>query len=242
LFEKIIFAISGETQKEVFDNFTTVFGPVAKIKYQSLQKNKRLEKIQQKILNEVPEKEEVSFLTDSEIVGKNYIQAVYPFPECNYNQVLQNDIQMIGFSQGILKDGVPFGAELLKKKHQKEAVAVFVLPFLEQMHVDNQERVGKKKALNSVLCYGMEVSDENIGENTVMLYLEYLYYMNLINLKKSNIEAFVQVMYDRAGHKVVAIEIALRSLENVEVLTPLQFQPFTQKLLEDKKLNKTLLP
>jgi uncharacterized protein (TIGR02452 family) len=239
LFEKIIFAISNEAQKEVFDNFTTVFGPVAKIKYQSQQKNKRLAQIQQKALNEVPKKEVVSFLTDNKIVGKNYIQAVYPFPECNYNPISQNDIQMLGFSQGILKDGVPFGAELLQKKHQKEAVAVFVLPYLKQMHVDNQERVGKKKVLNSVLCYGMEVSDENIGEKTLMSYLQYLYYMNLINLKKSNIEAFIQVLYDRAGHKVVAIEITLRNPENVEVLIPLQFQPFAQKLLEDKKLHKT---
>jgi hypothetical protein len=165
----------------------------------------------------------------------NYVQALYSFPECNYQLTTQFNVQFVGFAQGIHRDGVPFTAELYKKKQPQETVVIFVLPYIEKLHQEKKELVKIKNFYYSVLCNGLVVCSENIGDITLQAYLQYLNYMGIINLQKSNIEAYAQVLYDKVGHKIVAIEITVKNPQQVENMISLQFEPFSQKLLEDKK-------
>lgn len=232
MFEHVIFSLSYETEKEVLDNFNTVFGPIAKMKYQSQRKYCKSDQIHTKSREETQQSEVVSIQSPN--VNCNYIQTRYPFPECNYKHITLENIKYKGFSQGILLDGVPFVAELYLKRQQRDTVAVFVLPYLEQMNVNNQRRGAQKRLQYSVLCEGLQIVDETIGERTLSSYLQYLEHMNLVNIPKNDLEAYAQVFYDKAGHKIVAIEIILSNLEKTEILIPLQFQSLPQILLEEK--------
>lgn len=265
MFEHVIFAISSESEKAILNNFTTVFQPVAKLKIHTQRKNysigssqnsymerdreskdlntkepvmeeSRIKEPIRKDFNRIELKEDDRIrITENKKVTLNYIQAHYPFPECNYNYSTQYNIQFSGFAQGILRDGIPLVAELYKKKQQKETVAVIVLPYIEKLHQEKKGLTQLKNFYFSVLCNGMEVSSEGIGDITLQAYLQYLNHMGIINLQKSSIEAYAQVLYDKVGHKVVAIEITVKTTEQVENMISLEFQPYSQKLLEDKK-------
>lgn len=178
------------------------------------------------------------------IYKRKYIQAMYPFPECNYSLKNNNSTMFSGFAQGILEDGIPFVAELLQTNDMK-ATAVFVLPYIENMNemiqiTNNNDctKMLKKNyrkitldSWNSNLCQGMQHYEGKIEDNVIDSYINYLIYMNLIDLQKSDIEGFVHVLYDIAGHKVVAIEITLKHYDHVDVLVPLRFQPLTKELI-----------
>ncbi len=242
MFEHVIFSISYDTEKEILKNFTSVFESVARVKFHTQPKDCFIASIQTQSYENEFKIEERVHRTESKQAIRNYIQAFYPFPECNYQPSMHYNIQLIGLAQGILKDGVPLVGELYKKKMQEETVAVFVLPYIEKLHQKKvQVSVVENKAANnksffySVLCNGMEICSETIGDITLEAYLQYLNYMGIINLQKSNVEALAQVLYDKAGHKVVAIEITVKDTQQIENTISIQFQPFTQVFLEDKK-------
>lgn len=234
MFEHIIFALSYEVEKEDFDQFTSIFGPIAKLKYQSNRKQHKSTQSLPKSWKLIQQSEVVTIANDP--VYRNYVQARYPFPECNYMKTIQNNMRNNGYAQGVLKDGIPFVAELYRNWQQREAVAIFILPYLDQMHSNNRKQAVIRSSVYSALCDEMQLVNESIGEGTLASYLRYLDSMNLISIQKSNVEAHAQVYYDRAGQKVVAIEIVLINLENLENLIPLQFQASSRKLLEDKKI------
>ncbi len=184
---------------------------------------------------------------------KKYIQALYPFPECNYSINKNSSSIFSGFAQGILEDGIPFVAELIQTK-DKRVTAVFVLPYIENMNEiiqtsnnSNYTRMLKKNnqkialdCWNSNLCHGMQYYEGGMEEEVLNSYINYLIYMNLIDLQKSDIEGFVHMLYDRAAHKVVAIEITLKKYDHVDVLVPLSFQPLTKELMiEDSVINRS---
>lgn len=246
MFEHVIFSISYDAEKDVLDNFTRVFESIAKVKLHSQRKNYSIVPIRYMLEEEEPKLEDRIRITENKQVTMNYVQALYPFPECNYQLSMQYNIQFEGFAQGILKDGICLVGELYKKKQQGETVAIFVLPYIEKLHqykksyqdtsvAMNKTEVKNRNFFFSVLCNGMEVCSENISDITLQAYLQYLNYMGIINLQKSNIEAYAQVLYDKVGHKVVAIEITVKDSLQVQNMISLQFQPFSQKFIEDKK-------
>lgn len=186
--------------------------------------------------------------------NKKYIQALYPFPECNYTLETNRASFCWGYAQGILEDGVPFAAELMQTKKQ-QITAVFILPYLNQMNqisqmVNNKDstRFTMKKydikkpvdIWNSILCQGMQHYEKELQYEVIDNYISYLIYMNLLEIQKSDIEGFAHVLYDRAGHKVVAIEITLKNFTRVEGIVPLRFQPFTREMITEDKVESRL--
>lgn len=228
-FEHIVFAFDRE--------FSSVTLPVFKQHFENLYYENNVNQLESIVQSSSVQKR-------IETKQKKYIQAMYPFPECNYDINKNGSAAYSSFAQGILEDGIPFVAELIQAKDMK-VTAVFILPYIENMNEIVQKTNNSistnmlKKNYHKIkldnwdsnLCQGMKHYEGKMEEDVIDSYISYLIYMNLIDLQKSDIEGFAHVLYDRAGHKVVAIEITLKKYDHVDVLVPLKFQPLAKELM-----------
>ena len=263
-FEHIVFAIENTAPKDYQQVFETQLMNTNHQAFQEQMEHYFLHEPEVKLSMEPVQPKQITLqdklssvkafeISEQVVEAKKYLQAQYPFPECNYAVKTKTGVQSIGYSQGILEDGVPFVAELLRGGAQNDASVVFVLPYLERMNqmeeLTNNKETGlsckryhlqsqKQRVWNTVLCDGMIDTNEKMEQKVVNSYLQYLIFMNLLYIQKTDIEGFVHVLYDRAGHKVVAIEITLIHYHRVNGLVPLKFEPFHPKMIEtnvDKK-------
>lgn len=230
-FEHIIFAISKE-QSRCYEVFYNCF---------SLNHNE----IACKTAEVIPSLS--AMMTDSYVENVKYITTTYPFPVCNYEVKEKDKITHIGFTQGILEDGIPFTGELFRGIYRNDISVVFVLPYFESLNrlqfsndssrfnLKKGNKIQKIEDWHSVLCAGMRLAREELEYNDLIWYIRYLIYMNLIDIQKTDIEGFAHVLYDRAGQKVVAIELSLIKYNQVDVLVPLQFQSYETQMIEDNK-------
>lgn len=263
-FEHVVFAIDQASPREYQKAFETSLGSPNHQAFQEQMENYFLHEPEIK-LSAVPTEQKQITLQDKlssvrafetsvqTMEGKKYVQAQYPFPECNYMVRVKTGIQFIGYAQGILQDGIPFVAELIRGDYQNEVSVVFVFPYLERMNQmeqytnnnvmligsnRNEKQSHRQREWSSILCDGMQKFDEKMEDKEIDSYIEYLIFMNLLYIQKSDIEGFAHVLYDRAGHKVVAIEITLIRYHRVSGLVPLKFEPFQGKMIELKTEKK----
>lgn len=171
----------------------------------------------------------------------DYIQGRYPIPVCNYITKTRTMIQNLGYAQAMLRNGIPLVAELIRDGENNKVTVIFVLPYMEIMHQiqettdnsgeqhDSRNIVFHSKKytqIQGVLCNQMEKLPEKVELSRIYSYLSYLTNTNLLRIQKTDIEGFSYVLYDRAGHKVVAIGLTLVSYHQVNAIVTLKFNPF----------------
>lgn len=169
-----------------------------------------------------------------------FLQATYPYPVCNHTS-REVDSCNIGYAQGILKDGVPFEAELWKDVDNKLVALSIYLPELKEMYeeynkIENTYDLEEDNIIafektdeidwQAVLCIGMVERDSNVDDEELHNYVEYLIQMGVIAFDSDFLNGNLHYLTDIEGNDLVSVEIILEEDGCVWAKTPLQFIDF----------------
>ncbi len=174
------------------------------------------------------------------------MESYMAFPVCNHTVEIGKE--NLGYTQGIMMDGVPFEAELWT--NDTETCVSFILPeeVLEIQDDDEEEglwleevpyeekgvpdntvegiELSKESADYSVLDIGM-VDRGYINEvDVIEEYVSYLEDMGLLEYTTKLRNGTLRFLTDVEGHNVVCVIISLLIDGEVQARTPLNFRAF----------------
>ena len=177
------------------------------------------------------------FSTDESPV---FYQAISGFPICNHTKYVSKD--NLGYVQGVLKNGVPFEAELWKNATSLNMSVV--LP--EQFDIsDKKSKPLKKDNLmgfhnqvkdvhKGVLTIGMVDGGSVTELNMTMQYVDYLKENGLVEFIGDMENGSVFYVIDVEGKELAYITVTLSEQENVFAKTALHFIEFPNQSKKKK--------
>lgn len=164
---------------------------------------------------------------------KNYVEAIHPSPVCNHTSEIGSE--NIGFTQGVLADGVPFEAELWETADGHRCMNVVLSDCIEADSTDGDPlqqgnaiglRWGEQATNHSVLTVGMAIRDLDISLEETIFYTSYLERMGLLSFVGEQCNGYVQTLTDVEGNDLIAVAVSLSEPEHLYATTPLSFRPF----------------
>ena len=163
-----------------------------------------------------------------------YIESSYRKILCNYS--LENiGVNNIGYSYGVISDGVPFDAEIWMCG--KDLMVTFYFPEIFDPG-DYEDDVPEEEDCikgDQALSVGMEERGYIYGEDLLNLYIKYLVNAGLIKYKADKMDGFGSFYTDTMENDLVAISMPLISGGNIVAETGLDFMPFKENIAIDKR-------
>ncbi len=162
----------------------------------------------------------------------SFYQASSGLPICNYTECVSQD--NLGYVQGILKNGVPFEAELWK--NELSVNISVIIPELFYVSDKNSNPLKKDNLLgfhnqvesmhNGVLTIGMVDGGISTELDVTMQYVDYLKDNGLVEFVCGMENGAVFYVTDIEGKDLVYVTVTLSEQEKVFAKTPLKFMDF----------------
>lgn len=173
-----------------------------------------------------------------------YYQATSGFPICNHTECVSE--KNIGYVQGIMKDGVPFEAELWKNELGENISVVlpelFVNQRKESKPLKKDNLVGFHNQVedihNGVLTIGMVDGGIDTELDVTMKYVDFLKENDIVEFVGGMENGSVFHVTDVEGKDLIYVTVALSDRDKVLAKTSLHFMKFPNQL---KKRNITIV-
>ncbi len=178
------------------------------------------------------------FNPNDSIPFMSYKETLYDFPICNHCESVSEE--NIGYTQGILKDGIPFEAELCQTKD--ELTLQVILPLIKDFYdeetlrkiKESQDEFNKE---NDILLPNVESIDATIlaigmidggysDDPSLFIYVDYLEENDLVRFKTAYKNGALHYLEDSSGNHLVGVLITLEEHGKVLAETKLRFRPF----------------
>jgi len=226
-FEYIIFAIYDKGEKKNFNAFSEVFWNVsAKLSLDY----------------------DYGDQTFAEIYATSASFYQNVFPHINFNFSAENfDEKNIGYAHGIMKNGLPFTAELWEYENVRNVA--FYLPLIENFFED--EKIEKNdsdkitgfsfdeevKGFHS-LCVGMLETYSVASHKILDKYIDMLIECDLLKFKTNMRNGYGFILQDSADNEFFCFTVSLQHEGEETAFTPLKWIPFKQNKTSEFRLIK----
>ena len=166
---------------------------------------------------------------------KTYYESVHPMAELNHSECIESE--NLGWTKGVLSDGVPFEAEIWMRDGRLTLCVVLPEIFKEESTedknvvevVEHSRETSTFEQLDSGVLK-MGTVDRGFSEdyNVIISFVEYLEEFRVVNFHGEYRNGAVHLLEDKAGNPLAGVIITLK--ENGEVLadTPLVFKDFNK--------------
>jgi len=215
-FETIIFAIYDKGEKKNFNAFSEVFWNVSaklSLDYDYGEQN----------------------FAEISATSANFYQNV--FPRINFNFSAENfDEKNIGYAHGMMKNGLPFTAELWEYENVKNVA--FYLPVIEEFfNVDEEIEKNKSKKVTGFsfdeevqgfhsLCVGMTETYSIASHEILDKYIDLLIECDLLKFTTDMRNGYGFILQDSADNEFFCFTLSLQHESEETAFTPLKWIPF----------------
>lgn len=183
----------------------------------------------------------------------SFLEAIYAMPVCCHTSQ-EITKENLGYTQGILVDGIPFEAEIWSEGKEYQNLMVY-LPQIEELEVEDDdakdlERSKETKGesnkicdfhneveviIKAVLCSNMVDREIVANFDTIANYVEYLESKGVVSFYGDMRNGFILYLTDEEGNDVVAVSISLVDNGVKLAETHLTFRKFPNQKKENKK-------
>ncbi|WP_165060731.1 hypothetical protein [Adlercreutzia sp. ZJ154] len=155
-----------------------------------------------------------------------------PMPDCNLLEGIELD--NIGYTEGILKDGTPFAAELYSRGPHTIAMNI-ILPEIPQYI--SSKNIGTASDFpdsfveaedNGILAMGMIYRERQSSLEELVYYTCYLEDMGILSFVSEMREGDLEILTDRRGNPVVCDRVTLVDNGKTIAKPHLKFKPFPE--------------
>ncbi|NHM13555.1 hypothetical protein [Xiamenia xianingshaonis] len=155
-----------------------------------------------------------------------------PMPDCNLFEGVE--LENTGYTEGVLKDGTPFAAELYSRGPHTIAMNI-VLPEIPQYVSNKNVETASdfpdsfaEAEDNGVLAIGMTYRERQSSLEELMYYTCYLEDMGVLSFVSELREGDLEILTDRKGNPVVCDRVTLVDDGKTIAKPHLKFKPFPE--------------
>lgn len=169
-----------------------------------------------------------------EFLVAGYREAVKDFPVCNHNGAHKENI---GYTQGIMADGIPFEAECWACGNEK--TISIIMPEIEAFQYPEKDESGEKdqgkeKGFRSeiechdggILCIGMVDNGQEKAFTIIERYVRYLEENEVVLFNSTWCNGSVFYRTDILGNDLVEVKVTLKDTVEEYGDTALGFRPY----------------
>lgn len=173
---------------------------------------------------------------------KNYYESIYPMAGLNHSECIGSE--NLGWTKGVLSDGVPFEAEMWMMDGRLVLCVVLPELFKEEMVEDqnvveviehSKETRAFEQLDSGVLKMGTKDRGFSEDYNVIISFVEYLEEFQVVNFHGEYRNGAVHLLEDKEGNHIVGVIITLKENGEVFADTPLVFKNF------DNRCNKIVM-
>ena len=176
--------------------------------------------------------------------NKTFYESSYKMSGLNHTEEVS--VENIGWTHGVLSNGVPFEAELWVMDN--ELTICIIIPEIfkcddeieYECDVEENEVFEDERTESSILKIGTYDRGYVTDHALIIKYVEYLEEFGLITFLSNHRNGGVHLLRDREGNNIVAVMITLCTIKQAYAETPLVFKGFKnnqQRLFMYKKMH-----